>query len=460
MMKFLRLVRTALRALRRNVTRALLTMLGIVIGIGAVIAMMEIGQGASSAMQRSISSMGSNTLLIMPAAVSTGGVSSGSGTGVTLTPSDAEAILRECPDIRQAAVIVRTSAQVIYANRNWVPSSIYGTQPAYLDVRDWQNMESGECFTERDVRSGNRVCVIGQTVKRELFQGKDPVGQEIRIKNITFRVVGVLRAKGANLMGMDQDDLILAPWTTIKYRVSNQRSASSSSTSSSSSSSTADSVNSLSSLYPTSSVSLYPSRSALQQANNPMPVRFENVDQIISAARSSQTIKSAISQITTALRERHRIKPADDNDFQIRDMTELTNTLTSTSKLMTRLLLFVAMVSLIVGGVGIMNIMLVSVTERTREIGLRMAVGARGRDILVQFLMEAIILCLLGGLLGIALGRGVSVLVSTLAHWPTAISVSAIVLSVVVACAVGIVFGFYPAWRASRLDPIEALRYE
>ncbi|MEN6624603.1 MAG: ABC transporter permease [Candidatus Sumerlaeia bacterium] len=458
-MKFLRLIRTAIRALLRNITRALLTMLGIVIGIAAVIAMMEIGQGASTAIQRTISSMGSNTLLVMPGAQRSGGVSMGAGSNLTLTESDCDAIVRECPDVRQAAVIVRTSSQVIYGNRNWTPHDLYGTSPDYLDVRDWQNLAEGDTFSDRDVRNGAKVCLIGQTVKRELFQGESPIGKEIRIRNVTFRVVGVLSQKGANLMGMDQDDIILAPWTTIRYRISNQRSSSSGSSSSSSSSSS-NSVNTLSNLYPSTGVVLYPEKSAVQQADNPMPVRFANVDQIILAARSAASIRTAMSQITELLRERHRLAADEDDDFQIRDMTELTNTLASTSRLMTRLLLFVALISLIVGGVGIMNIMLVSVTERTREIGLRMAVGARTYDILLQFLIEAVILCLLGGIIGIALGRGASTIVSVVLRWPTQISVDAIVLSVVVACAVGMVFGFYPAWRASRLDPIEALRYE
>lgn len=459
-MKLLRLIRTAIRALRRNITRALLTMLGIVIGIAAVIAMMEIGQGASTAIKRTISSMGTNTLLVMPGAASSGGISWGAGSTMTLRESDCEAIVRECPDVRQAAVIVRSSGQVVYGNRNWTPNNLYGTDPDYLDVRDWQNLAEGDTFTDRDVRNGSKVCLIGQTIKRELFPDESPIGKHIRIRNVQFRVVGVLASKGANLMGMDQDDIILAPWTTVRYRISNQRSAGAASSSSSAASSSGSSVNTLNNLYPSTGVQLYPQQSAVQQANNPMPIRFATVDQIILAARSADSIQPAISQITSVLRERHRLGPEDENDFQIRDMTELTNTLSSTSRLMTRLLLFVALISLIVGGVGIMNIMLVSVTERTREIGLRMAVGARTYDILLQFLIEAVILCLLGGLIGIGLGRGASEMVAVFLKWPTQISIEAIITSVVVACVVGMVFGFYPAWRASRLDPIEALRYE
>jgi ABC-type antimicrobial peptide transport system permease subunit len=456
-MKVLRSSRTALTALNRNKTRAVLTTLGIVNGIAAVIAMMEIGNGASKAIQDTISSMGSNTLLIHPASTSSGGASAGAGTGITLTAEDKDAILGGCPDVAQAAVVVRTSGQAVYASKNWVPGSIYGTEPSYLDVRDWKTLSEGDVFTERDIRNASKVCIIGQTVKRELFGDEPPVGRDIRINNISFKVVGVLSPKGANLMGMDQDDLILAPWTTIKYRVSNKRTTS---TQTASTSSSSDSVNSLSSLYPSKGTSLYPSPSASQQANNPMPVRFANIDQIMVSAVSSRSISAAIDQITEVLRERHRIPEGQEDDFNIRDMTELTKTLTSTSTLMTRLLLIVALISLVVGGVGIMNIMLVSVTERTREIGLRMAVGAKGRDILAQFLLEAVILCLTGGLMGIALGRGISLIISSVLRWPTEISMPAIVMSVVVAGTVGIVFGFYPAWRASRLDPIEALRYE
>ncbi len=459
-MRILRSSRTALRALSRNKTRAVLTTLGIVIGIAAVIAMMEIGQGASLAIQKSISSMGSNNLLIFPGSTTFGGAHSGAGSGMTLTAEDCEAILNECPDVREAAPTVRTNAQVVFGGRNWVPGSIYGSSQAYLNVRDWQDLEEGEAFTDRDIRNAGKVCLVGQTIKRELFGGESPVGHEIRINNISFRVVGVLSAKGANLMGMDQDDVILAPWTTIKYRVSNRRSSTSSVSSSSTSSGSSEQVNTLSNLYPSQQVSLYPKASAAQQANTPMPVRFANVDQIIVSASSAASIPRAIDQITALLRERHHLRPGEEDDFTVRDMTELTKTLTSTSTLMTRLLLIVALISLIVGGVGIMNIMLVSVTERTREIGLRMAVGAKGRDILVQFLLEAVILCLAGGIMGILLGRGISTLISSILRWPTEISVPAIVLSVVVAGTVGIVFGFYPAWRASRLDPIEALRYE
>jgi ABC-type antimicrobial peptide transport system permease subunit len=290
-----------------------------------------------------------------------------------------------------------------------------------------------------------------------LFQGETPIGKDIRIKDVSFRVVGMLRLKGANMMGMDQDDIILAPWTAIKYRVTGSPlTASNQSVSSSSSSS----LNTLSNVYPGGQPELYPERSAVQAANHPMPVRFANIDHILATARSGGEIPSAIQQITLVLRERHHIRPGEADDFRIRDMTEITKALSSTTTLMTNLLLCVAMMSLVVGGVGIMNIMLVSVTERTREIGLRMAVGARGRDILWQFMIEAVTLCLVGGALGILIGHGSSYLVWLLLRWPVETSALAVTVAVLVSGSVGIVFGFYPAWKASRLDPIEALRYE
>jgi ABC-type antimicrobial peptide transport system permease subunit len=447
--------RTAFRALRRNPMRAMLTTLGIVIGVGAVIAMMEIGTGSSAALAKTIASMGANVLVIRPGAASSGGVTFGAGTATTLTPEDSEAILRDCPAVKNAAPMVRARTQIVYGGRNWIPTYIYGTTIAYLDVRNWGALAAGEPFSDRDVMNGNKVCILGQTLVRELFEGESPIGKEVRIQNVAFRVVGVLPAKGANMMGLDQDDIVLAPWTSIKYRVT----GSSLTTSQSSGSSKSEKVNTLGNLYPGGS-SLYPARSAVQEANQPLPVRFANIDQIMASARSATEINTAIDQITTVLRERHRIRPGEADDFNIRDLTEITKTLSSTTTLMTNLLLAVAMISLVVGGVGIMNIMLVSVTERTREIGLRMAVGARGRDILRQFLVEAVVLCLVGGALGIVLGHGGSMLVSLLLRWPVATSPVAIATAVLVSASVGILFGFYPAWKASKLDPIEALRYE
>jgi len=464
MRKFYRILKMAVNALRRNIMRSALTTLGIVIGVSAVIAMMEIGQGSSSAVQQTIASMGANMLLVQPGTASSGGVTFGSGSILTLTPDDGDTILRECPSVVSVAPVVRARTQVVYGNRNWVPLYIYGTTPSFLEVRDWQDLQEGEAFTDREVRNSSKVCLIGQTLVRELFQGESPVGKELRVQNVTFKVIGVLTPKGANMMGLDQDDILLAPWTTIKYRVSGTSATTanqSAAAAANSSTSVNTAVNTLDQLYPNLDNSqLYDQPSAIQQADTPQPIRFANVDQILARAESTEAIPQAIRQITGLLHERHHIRPGQADDFNIRDMTEMTKALASTSYLMAGLLLCVALISLVVGGVGIMNIMLVSVTERTREIGLRMAVGARARDILRQFLVEAIVLCLLGGAMGIVFGRGGSFLVRVFLHWPTEPSLPAIIASVAVSAAVGLVFGYYPAWKASRLDPIEALRYE
>jgi ABC-type antimicrobial peptide transport system permease subunit len=452
----------AVNALRRNIMRSALTTLGIVIGVSAVIAMMEIGQGSSSAVQQTIANMGANMLLVQPGTASSGGVTFGSGSVLTLTPDDGDAVLRECPSVISIAPVVRARTQVVYGNRNWVPLYIYGTTPSFLEVRDWQDLQEGESFTDREVRNGSKVCLIGQTLVRELFQGESPIGKELRVQSVTFKVIGVLTSKGANMMGLDQDDILLAPWTTIKYRVSGTSATTANqSAAAPSNASVNTAVNTLDQLYPNLDNSqLYDQPSAIQQADTPQPIRFANVDQILARAESTAAIPQAIRQITGLLHERHHIRPGQADDFNIRDMTEMTKALASTSYLMAGLLLCVALISLVVGGVGIMNIMLVSVTERTKEIGLRMAVGARARDILRQFLVEAVVLCLLGGAMGIVFGRGGSFLVRVFLHWPTEPSLPAIIASVAVSAAVGLIFGYYPAWKASRLDPIEALRYE
>ena len=451
-----RMFHTALTGLRRNVLRAALTTLGIIIGVAAVIAMMEIGRGSSTAIQKTIESMGANTLAILPGTASSGGISFGAGSVMTLTPEDGEAIANECPAVRGAAPIVRARTQVIYGNRNWVPSSIYGTTSNFLDVREWA-LADGDDFSDRDVRNASKVCILGQRLVKELFQGESPIGKEVRVKNVAFKVIGVLSSKGANMMGMDQDDILLAPWTTIKYRVTG---SSLGNVNQSASTSSSSAVNTLNQIYPNTSVSLYPQQSDVQAADTPLPVRFTNVDQILAASRSSDVSAVAVNQITQVLRERHRIRPDEPEDFNIRDMTEMTKALTSTTTMMTKLLLSVALISLIVGGVGIMNIMLVSVTERTREIGLRMAVGARSSSVLQQFLVESVLLCFFGGFVGILLGQGISFLVSTVLQWPTELSPDAIIAAFAVSATVGITFGYYPAWKASRLDPITALRYE
>ena len=457
MKKVYRTFRMALRALSRNVMRAILTTLGIIIGVAAVIAMMEIGNGSSSAIQSTIASMGANNLLVMPGTAASGGISFGAGSTMTLSPQDSEAILRECFTVRNAAPVVRVRAQIVAGNRNWVPQFIYGTTPQFLAVREWTELGAGETFTDRDVRNGSKVCLLGQTIARNLFPDESPIGKEVRVKNVAFTVIGVLSGKGANMMGMDQDDILLAPWTTVKYRVSG---TSATVANQSAAASGASAVNSLNQLYPSSQTSLYPVPSDTQAADTPLPVRFTNVDQILIAAQTGEEIPAAIAQVTALLHERHHLREGEPDDFSIRDMTEMMKALSSTSDLMKTLLLVVALISLIVGGVGIMNIMLVSVTERTHEIGLRMAVGARSRDILRQFLIEAVILCLAGGAFGILIGRLCSYLVTKFLHWPTLTSLTAIIAAVAVSASVGIIFGFYPAWKASRLDPSEALRYE
>jgi len=456
---FPRTVRTALRAILRNKLRSALTTLGIVIGVAAVIAMMEIGQGSNKAIQQTIASMGAFNLVIQPGTAASGGVTFGAGTVLTLTPRDVEAIGKQAPAVGWVAPLVRARTQVVYGNRNWVPLYIFGSTPSFLEVRDWRDIDEGVMFSDRDVRNGGKVCVVGQTIVRELFQGQSPVGKEIRIQNVPFRVVGVLARKGANMMGLDQDDIVLAPWTTIKFRVSGSSLTNLNQSQLAAITDPTQKVNTLSQLYPGGSA-LYAAPSALELADTPQPVRFVNVDQILAKAASAGEVSQAIAQISEILRENHRIRPGQPDDFSVTDMTEMTKALSRTADLIGGLLLSVALISLVVGGVGIMNIMLVSVTERTREIGLRMAVGSRGRNILTQFLIEAIVLCLLGGAVGIAVGRGGSALVRLLMNWPTELSISAIVAAVVVAASVGIVFGFYPAWKASRLDPITALRYE
>lgn len=455
-MKFRRTIQIAFQALSRNATRAALTALGIVIGVAAVIAMMEIGSGSSAAIEQSVKSMGANNLLVLPGAASSAGVSFGGGSGMTLTPEDAEAIVKESPSVKYAAPIVRVRTQVVYGSKNWVPMNMYGTTAVFLDIRDWRELQDGDVFSERDVRSGNKVCLIGQTLVRELFNGESPLNKEVRVQNVLLKVIGVLSRKGANMMGMDQDDILIAPWTTVKYRISGLSVGASGQSKSTSSVTNESGLK----LYPNSTIQYYPEKTSSDNNSISFAVRFTNIDQIIATAVSKDSIPSAIAEITRLLRERHRLKAEEADDFSIRDMAEITKTLSATSSTMTRLLLAVALISLVVGGVGIMNIMLVSVTERTKEIGLRMAVGARRKDILRQFLVEAVVLCVSGGVVGILFGEVISFLFSAILHWPVKTSFLAIAASFFVSAAVGIAFGYYPAWKASRLDPIEALRYE
>jgi ABC-type antimicrobial peptide transport system permease subunit len=448
-------MRTATRALSRNVTRSILTCLGIIIGIAAVIAMVEIGQGSSHAIEETIGRLGANVIQIDPSDAVKAGVSSGSGGRNTLRPADADAIARECSGVRWAAPSVDCRMQVIYGNRNYSPRNILGTSPDYLKIRDW-DLADGAGFTEEDLRRGASVCLMGQGPAKELFGSESPVGKEVRVGSVRLKVLGLLGKKGATMDGRDMDDVVIAPWTTIKYRLASGRQSNPMSGDGSASSS----VNSLSAIYPAQQLQLYPSKSASQVASFRLITRFSDLDDIFISAESPGAVAQVKRDVTVLLRERHHLAPHDPDDFRIRDLTEISETVASTSRLMTRLLLCVATISLVVGGVGIMNIMLVSVTERTKEIGLRMAVGARARDILRQFLLEASLLCLAGGIVGILLGRGISVGVTALMGWPTLVSIPAVVAAVGVSVLVGVVFGYYPAWKASRLDPIEALRAE
>jgi macrolide transport system ATP-binding/permease protein len=448
--------RTALTALRRNKMRSALTALGVIIGVAAVIAMVEISQGSRTSLMQTMSTMGANNIMVRSGAAASGGISFGQGSLLTLTPGDADEIV-ELSSVEAAAPVVQIQGQVVYGNRNWIPMSTQGTTPAFLRIRDWETLEEGEMFTDRDVRNANKVCVIGSTLVRELFDGQSPIGQNLRVKNVSLRVVGVLARKGSNMMGMDQDDVLIAPWTTIKYRIADNSAATTETATKSAA--TSQEVNSLSELYP-GSTSLYPQQSATQAANTPQPVRFTNVDQIMVKARSATDVSQAMDEITSTLRQRHRIRPDQPEDFNLRDMSEMVKAMGSMSEMMGGLLLIVALISLVVGGVGIMNIMLVSVTERTREIGLRMAVGARGYHILRQFLIEAIVLCVAGGAIGILIGRAASFAVWYFLRWPVAASLPAIAAAFLVSATIGVAFGFYPAWKASRMDPIEALRYE
>ena len=452
-MSLMSILSTALKALLRNPTRAMLTTLGIVIGIAAVITMMEIGTGSSNSIRESIEKMGANSVMIIPGADRRGGVSKGTGTQMSLTPEDCDAINRECPAVAMAVPVVNANGmQAIYGNTNYAPSRIQGSAPDFLQIRNWVIGE-GRAFTQREVNNRARVCLVGSTIVRELFNGISPIDNEIRIANTTFKVIGVLQSKGANMMGMDEDDVILLPWTTARLRLTGLKTGTATDT-------TSTAATSPSALYPGEGVALYPEPVETLADDTLLIPKFIHIDQILLTAVAPDHVNEAVDSVTALLRERHRLKDDQENDFRVRNSAEFMKMLTGTSTIMTNLLLGVALISLIVGGVGIMNIMLVSVTERTREIGLRMAVGARSRDILQQFLVESMVLCLIGGILGILIGHGAAVLVNIYLNWPVESSPAAVIAAVVVSAFVGIVFGFYPAWKASRLDPIEALRYE
>jgi ABC-type antimicrobial peptide transport system permease subunit len=436
--------------------RSVLSCLGIAVGIGAFVALMEVGQGTAESVRQRIASLGANFIQVEAGSNSSSGIHMGAGTTMTLTPEDAEAIVRECSTIRWAAPGVDCRMQVIYGNRNWQPWKVLGTSPDYLRVRQWA-LEEGESFTDHDVRGSAAVCLVGQTPARELFGNASPVGAVVRINGVPLTVVGVLTPKGANMMGLDQDDLVVAPWTTVRFRINGSKLAE---VNMAASTAALTQVNSLSHLYPSQQAQSYPQASPFQAADNPQLRRFAVLDDIFLSVNSPEEIPQAIDQVTQLLRQRHRMREGEPDDFGIRNWVELSKALGSTTATMTNLLLAVGLISLAAGGIGIMNIMLVSVTERTREIGIRMAVGGRPKHILRQFLAEAVLLCLLGGLAGVVLGRVTSVAIAMLLGWPTVSSILAIVMAVATSAAVGLISGYYPAWKASRLDPIEALRHE
>ena len=402
-MRLFSTIKVALRALRRNLLRSVLTALGIIIGVAAVIAMVSIGNGAKSQVEASIANLGQNIISVFPGNFTAGGVRGGFGTASSLTIEDALAIRNEIAGVANFSPEMRDRQQVLANGLNW-STQIQGEDVSYLDIRTWPIGE-GAMFSDADVRSAAKVCVIGKTVGDQLFQGMDPVGQTLRIRNIPFKIVGILSPKGFNYFGQDQDDVVLIPYTSHLKRIA----------------------------------------------------RRPNLNSIVIQADTADHMARIQQDVTDLLQQRRNGK---DPDFTVRNQQELAEAATATTKTMTVLLAAIAGVSLVVGGIGIMNIMLVSVTERTREIGIRLAVGAHGRDVLLQFLTEAIILSLMGGGLGITLGVGSSQLISKLNGWPVLVSTDAIVGAVAFSAAIGVFFGFYPARKAAQLDPIEALRYE
>jgi putative ABC transport system permease protein len=405
-MSFGVLLRTAWKALRRNISRSLLTMLGIIIGVGAVICSMAIGSGAQAAVLKQIESLGANLIIITPGAITSGGVNLGSGTRTSLQLGDVTAIAKNVPEIAAAAPYSQTSAQVVAGGDNWF-TVIGGTTPSWPTVGNW-TIAQGSFFSDDDVKRASKVAVLGSTVAANLFPSGGAIGSTVVVKSVPFTVVGVLASKGQTGFGRDQDDVIVVPITTHQERLTGQ----------------------------------------------------SYINTIMISAASSDTVAGAVDATERLLRLVHHLAPNDPDDFTIRNIANVQQVRIATSQTQAILLAAVAIVSLIVGGIGIMNIMLVSVTERTREIGLRMAVGARGRDIMLQFLIEALTMACAGGMIGVGLGMGISALVSALSHWPTVITAFSIILGFVSAALTGVVFGFYPAQRAAALDPIDALRYE
>ena len=401
------LIKIAIRALANNKLRGFLTMLGIIIGVASVITMLAIGQGSKRSIQAQISEMGSNMVMIHPGADVRGGVRQDASAMETLKLQDYENIVDETRFVSAVSPSVNSSGQAIYGANN-APTTVYGISPDYLEIRRYK-VEDGDMFTEQDIQTAAKVCVVGQTVVDNLFpDGGNPVGKVIRFQKLPFRIVGVLESKGYNSMGMDQDDLILAPYTTIQKKV----------------------------------------------------LAITHLQGITCSALKEEYTDQAIDEITEILRRNHKLKESDDDDFTIRSQQELSTMLTSTTDMMTVLLAAVAGISLLVGGIGIMNIMYVSVTERTREIGLRMSIGAKGIDILAQFLIESILISVTGGLIGVVFGVGAALVVNGVAHFPIFIQPWSVILSFAVCTVTGVFFGWYPAKKAAQLDPIEAIRYE
>ena len=409
MINILSTFKISLRAIRVNKMRSGLTMLGIIIGVGSVIAMLSIGTGASEKLKQQISSIGSNLLLILPGSSTSGGIRMGMGSQATLTTGDAEAILQEIPKIKNVAPVLNGTAQIVYGNQNW-STGVFGTTPSFIEVRDWP-IVSGRNMSETDTRSATKVAILGQTVVNNLFGSIDPIGKMIRIKKVPFLVIGVLEERGQSIQGTDQDDVIYIPISTAQKRIFG--------------------------------------------TTIPGMARTITVQ-----AEAAEDLPFLEREITSLLRQRHHLGPRTDNDFNVMNLTQIMQMAEQSSKIMTLLLGAIASVSLLVGGIGIMNIMLVSVTERTREIGIRMAIGAKAWDIRLQFIIESLTLSLMGGGIGIVLGIGGSKLLSTLAEWPTSISVFSVMLAFCFSAFIGLFFGFYPAYKASLLNPIDALRYE
>jgi len=407
-MNLLAILKVAIRALNRNKLRTALTMLGIIIGVGAVIALVSVGQGAQAMIQDQINGMGTNMMFIMPGNVFFGGASLGAGAASTLTEEDVNAMVKEIPTIAAASPIVRASGQLVFGNQNWFVQ-IQGSNEKFPLIRNWK-VDSGEFFTDLDVRSADRVIVLGKTVSDKLFAGVDPIGQMIRVRNLPFRVVGVLAVKGQSMVGQDQDDTAVVPYTTAQRKLLGQQ--------------------------------------------------IPSINQAMISSISPEASAVTEKQVTELLRQRHKIQPGQTDDFMVRNMTDVAQTSAQVTTLLTILLGSIAAISLIVGGIGIMNIMLVSVTERTREIGIRMAVGARPNYIRLQFLTESLVLSLVGGFVGILIGGSLAALIARVLGWPTLVSALSVFVSFAFATAIGIFFGYYPAHKAAALDPIEALRYE